>query len=300
MALRLPNFVGVGPGRTGTTWLHEALRGHVGLPLNVKETSFWALNYDKGVEWYADHFRHCSPEQPIAEICPYFSFEVARQRISQHIPDCKIIITLRDPVERAYSAYKMLSRMALVSAPFDIAIEKHHLLVEGNRYGYHLNGWIESFDRKNVLITFYDDLKANRQHYLDGICDFVTIPRIDLRSRTFDRRATNSYETRPRNLKVARKARRLYYWLQNGRRYRTLNALESVGVWHFVFDGGKPFPPVTPDTEARLRERLIPEIEVVERITGRDLSAWKIPTHSESHPRPDAEHPCVAESGNRR
>ncbi len=275
--LILPDFIAVGPGRTGTTWLNEALRSHVGLPHDVKETAFWSLHYDKGLEWYAWHFRHCTRDLPVAEVCPYFPFEEARRRIWKHLPDCKIVITLRDPVERAHSQYRMLSRMAIVRGPFELELERHHLLKEGARYGHHLGGWIEQFGSNNVLITFYEDLKADCRRYLGDICDFLNIPRIDPESCRFDSRARNSYQTRPRSLRVARKARRLYYWLKSHRRYRTINALEYTGVWRSIFDGGELFPPLAPGTDAWLREKLLPEVEAIERITGRDLSAWKSP-----------------------
>src|SRR5438046_10530825 len=77
-SLRLPDFLCVGPGRTGTTWLHAVLSGHVGLPRGVKETRFWGQHYDRGVEWYADHFGGCDPELPIGEACPYFATIGAR------------------------------------------------------------------------------------------------------------------------------------------------------------------------------------------------------------------------------
>ena len=57
--LRLPDFIAVGPPRTGTTWLDRVLRGHVGLPAGVKETQFFIWRYSLGIEWYAAHFRDC-------------------------------------------------------------------------------------------------------------------------------------------------------------------------------------------------------------------------------------------------
>jgi len=98
--LRLPDFVGVGPGRTGTTWLHEVLKGHVNLPAGIKETDFFTTNYNKGIEWYADHFRDADRIRPTGEINPYFGFPEAAERIAIHIPRCKIICTFRNPVER--------------------------------------------------------------------------------------------------------------------------------------------------------------------------------------------------------
>src|SRR5207245_11287355 len=108
-SIRLPDFIVVGPPRTATTWLDTVLRGHVGLPRDVKETHFFARNYRQGLTWYERHFRHCAAEPVIGEICAaYFENPQARERIRTHLPKCRIICTLRDPVERLYSYYKLM------------------------------------------------------------------------------------------------------------------------------------------------------------------------------------------------
>jgi hypothetical protein len=117
---RLPDFIAVGPPRTATTWLDEVLRGHVGLPLDVKETHFFARNYQHGLDWYKPYFLHCTTERVVGEICAaYFENPQARVRIRTHIPDCKIVCTLRDPVERLYSHYKLMRHNGRTELPFE-------------------------------------------------------------------------------------------------------------------------------------------------------------------------------------
>ena len=87
------SFLAVGPGRSGTTWLHEALRHHPGLclPMNVKETMFFDRHHDKGLSWYADHFRHCKPGQLCGEVGPtYFHVPDAPERIKEASPGCRM------------------------------------------------------------------------------------------------------------------------------------------------------------------------------------------------------------------
>ena len=80
-ALRLPSFIHVGPPRTGTTWLHEVLTGHVGLP-SEKETRFFDVRYDRGVQWYCNLFGDYPADAPAGEMGPtYFSNAIARERI---------------------------------------------------------------------------------------------------------------------------------------------------------------------------------------------------------------------------
>jgi hypothetical protein len=106
---QLPDFIAVGPPRTATTWLDLVLRGHVGLPGETKETHFFTRNYGRGIDWYARHFRRCASGKVVGEICPsYFESPQARERIRAAIPGCEIICTLRDPVDRLYSYYKLM------------------------------------------------------------------------------------------------------------------------------------------------------------------------------------------------
>src|SRR5690349_80920 len=67
---QLPHCIAVGVGRSGTTWLHQVLAGHVGLPYGVKETDFFLRKYSNGIDWYKSFFRDCAAEFPILEICP--------------------------------------------------------------------------------------------------------------------------------------------------------------------------------------------------------------------------------------
>src|SRR6202022_2027906 len=95
--LRLPDFIGIGPHRTGTTWLHNALQGVAVLPRGTKETRFFAGRYHKGIEWYADHFRHGAHDVPIGEFNPNFFKAETIDRIHTHLPNCRLICTMRDP-----------------------------------------------------------------------------------------------------------------------------------------------------------------------------------------------------------
>jgi hypothetical protein len=67
------------------------------------------------------------------------------------------------------------------------------------------------------------------------------------------------------------------YWLRGQQAYRVVSLLERLGVWEFCGGRGEPFPNLTPEQDARLRERFLPEIEALEEMLMIDLSAWKKP-----------------------
>lgn len=134
MNLRLPDFIGIGPAHAGSTWLHWVLASRVGLPRPMKETHFFDWHYARGLEWYAARFSHCPIDRPLAEICNYFPSRQAAERIVRHIPHVKIICSLRDPVDRAYSAWKFAIYNGLTRDSFERAVESDPSITAGNSY----------------------------------------------------------------------------------------------------------------------------------------------------------------------
>jgi hypothetical protein len=270
---RLPDFLGVGPPRAATSWLDAVLRGHVGLPRDIKEVDFFVANWSKGVEWYRSYFADCDPALPAGEICPsYFGSSLACARVAEVIPQCRIICTFRDPVEWLYSFYKLARRNVWTRGDFESYIP------EGwNRHAANLKLWQDTFGKDNVLVCIYDDLERDPQAYLDPVCDFIGIARIDISQSAIARKRVNTFQHTPRNLYLARKARKWRDWLKRREAWRTINLLSSAGVWRFCFERGEEFPPLDPAVEARVRRRFVREVEALEELIGRDLSAWKQP-----------------------
>jgi hypothetical protein len=134
--LRLqPDFILIGVQRGGTTSLFRALMAHpqVVRPTFHKGVNYFDLNYHRGMNWYRGHF-------PIAEIARrttaryggpvvceasgyYIYHPFALERIARDMPAAKLVAILRDPVERAFSAYKHESARGYEWESFDRAIE---------------------------------------------------------------------------------------------------------------------------------------------------------------------------------
>jgi Sulfotransferase domain len=275
-AARLPDFIAVGPPRTATTWMDLVLRGKVCLP-GTKETHFFARNYSLGIDWYANHFRHCAQGQVAGEICAaYFENAEALERIHAHIPQCKIICTLRDPVDRLYSYYKLMRQKGTTGLSFEKAVLKHPQMLDCSRYASLAAGWQARFGPDNVLILLHDDLSADPQSYLDRITGFIGIPRIILSAEAVNERRENAIETAPRSVWLANRARRFRFWLGTLQLYRTRRLIDHCILKPLFFEGGRPFGPLDPAVEARLRELLMPEVEALENLLCRDLSRWKV------------------------
>ncbi len=127
--IRKPDFLIIGAPRAGTTWLWRMLKQHPGVDLPaVKEPFFFgaAELYRKGEDWYYNRFSGTDPSKITGEgstayfydQVPYFynsgkelihddTLPVIPKLITDELPDVKIFILLRDPVQRAISNYRM-------------------------------------------------------------------------------------------------------------------------------------------------------------------------------------------------
>lgn len=110
----LPTFMMIGASRSGTTSLFRAVSAHpcVLRPTVNKGVNYFDLNYFQGFDWYRGHFPLA---RTLVSAAPRIAFEAsgyylfhpfALERIARDLPDMKFLVMLRDPVERAYSAYK--------------------------------------------------------------------------------------------------------------------------------------------------------------------------------------------------
>ena len=115
VVVRLPDFLGLGTQKGGTTYLHGLLGQHPQVQLaNPKELQFFSLHWSRGVAWYGSHFDAVAPGQCCGEVTPYYLFHpLVPQRIQGLMPQVKLIVLLRDPVDRALSQYFHSRRLGL-------------------------------------------------------------------------------------------------------------------------------------------------------------------------------------------
>lgn len=276
MVTVLPTFFVVGPPRTGTTWLHEILKDRVNLP-GIKETRFFDFNFHYGLEWYQAQFSDAMPYRPMGEIAPtYFVSAAARERIAEFTPAAKIVCVFRNPVERLLSLYRLKIAYGMIPWNFDQAVVRDPELMESGRYATNLKAWRRLFGEEQVLATLYDDLRDHPQAYVDRLVDFIGIPRFQLTStqRGFVNASENM--THPRNYERTRRASLAADWFKARRLGRLVARFKKSPLCRLVLGGGSPFAELSSETSGQMCEAFRPEVEELEAILNRDLSAWKI------------------------
>jgi hypothetical protein len=272
----LPSFFVVGPPRTGTSWLHEVLRGKVILPSPTKETRFFDTHFNRGLDWYRAHYPERNNGQRIGEIAPtYFASPEARERIAELVPAARVVCIFRDPVDRLVSLYRIKRAYGLVPWNFEQALIHDAEFLETSRYSANLKAWHAMFGNENVLATIYDDLRSNPQSFLNRILDFVGIPRFALTPSQKNSVHGSESLTHPRSFRRTRNASRVADWLKAQRMDKLVAAVRNSPLRRLFLGGGEPFGTPSTELSAQLRELFLPEINEMERILMRDLSAWK-------------------------
>jgi hypothetical protein len=124
----MPGFLIVGAQRCGTTSLFKALIQHpsVKRPFGRKGIHYFDMDYGRGIGWYRSHFPLARPGSLslTGESSPYYMFHpLAPARIASDLPEVRLIVALRDPVERAYSSHAHAIARGFETEPFERAIE---------------------------------------------------------------------------------------------------------------------------------------------------------------------------------
>ncbi|WP_321417426.1 sulfotransferase domain-containing protein [uncultured Desulfobacter sp.] len=195
---KLPNFLHIGLSKAASTWIQNIFRKEKELFFVYKTNFFFPLsskNYEKGIEWYSDHFKNASKKQIIIEsqehiILPIIhpelkcactnlkSVELIANRIKKYIPDIKIILIVRNQVDMLlsrYTQYVLQGGKLGPSSFFDKLVFKNDSWVKNVDYRYSIiiDILYSVFDKSNVLILLQEDLKHNRKRFLDDLSKYL-------------------------------------------------------------------------------------------------------------------------------
>jgi hypothetical protein len=209
----LPSYLIVGAQKGGTSALYEYLVRHplVGRSTN-EEVHYFSLNYARGTAWYRGHFptaaraayvrRRYGRELVTGESSPYYLFHPhAVERIRELLPDARLIVVLRNPVDRAYSQYNHSRQMGaeplesfeagLAAEPgrLDGEVEKmladpfynsfshfNHSYLARGLYVEQLERLYRLFDERQILLETAEDLATKTDDVYVRVLEFLGLP----------------------------------------------------------------------------------------------------------------------------
>jgi hypothetical protein len=274
---RLPNFLYVGPDKAGSSWLHETLTKHPDVYLSpAKDLYFFDRYYDRGVEWYAAQFREARGEEIMGEVCQDYLFHPeAAARIRATLgPSVRVMVSLRDPVERAWSSYLYMRKHGIGPDTFAEALRSRPELLEHGRYATGLDRFLRLFPRELVHVGLFDDLARDPQGFMDAVTDFLGVDPLPLGDEDL---AARLPAARARSVRVAHAVRRSADWVREHDGASLVGRVKrSALVQRALY---RPIDRQTvrpdPDDVVTVRSALAHEIESLEDTLGLRLrEAW--------------------------
>ena len=170
-----PSFFCIGAARSGTTWAWECLRHHPDVEVTQpKETDFFTEQFERGEVWFLSHFSHLG-RRLCGEVNPgYFHCPEAAKRMANLYPEARLVVILREPLERAVSHVLFRARADGVAAEPELlrryATEE---MIERSRYYTALSTYRELFGRDRIRVLFYDHLRASPETFQAALYEAV-------------------------------------------------------------------------------------------------------------------------------
>lgn len=284
-----PDFIIIGAQKCGTTWLWDMLKQHPGTDLrNDKEIQFFSSskNYRKGKDWYYRHFQVVDPTKINGEASTdYFydrvlidnqtvdySLPTIPELVFGELPDAKIILILRNPVQRAISAYYhhlQRRRFSPKSTIFEAADTNPHLrIIERGFYSKILRSWLEVYPLGRIrYFVFEEDVLNQPLKTAKRLYSYLDL----------DTEFTPSYHDESKNKRWGWTHIWLNYYLGPwyGLGYRTLRKIVPA-MYNSWIDQINVLPKAGINEEDldQLKELYRSQKEEIEDLLGRRISGW--------------------------
>jgi len=265
----------IGPQKTATTWMYRCFREHekIALP-ETDELHFRDIHYHRGIAWLDQQFDDSVKTAiRIDMTSSYLRSPLAAQRARETNPNARIILCLRDPVERAFSHYWHEKKKNRFNYNFAECLENYDLYcswIEPGLYATHVQRWTEAFGSEAILMQEFDKLRKDPRGFLAEALAFVGLDQpfepsvIDRKINVASPRRNQWLQAPRRAIRASRVAPMAGKALQMVRR---LQAATGLGV--------ERLSDVPPEVTAELRRIFEPEIRQLECILGQPLPSLR-------------------------
>lgn len=269
----LPRFIIIGAAKAATTWIQAQLQANSAIFMPDPEPHFFSREFERGESYYRTWFERApATASAIGEkSADYLSDPLVPARIAAMVPDAKLIVQLRDPVERAYSDYKMYFRRGSVGGSPEKYLtspdnDYPRFLLDG-LYGQHIERWLEHFPREQILVFRFKDVRSNPHDVVERVSRHIGVAPV------FDEEAAKKRENDSKAHLLPLPVRKLLAPLKD-------SAKPLRG--HPWFEGARSllarevaYPPLSGDLRRHLEEFYREDIALAEKLLDLDLSDWR-------------------------
>lgn len=299
---RFPEFYLIGGQKCGSTYLHRVLAEHPEVYMPAAEIRYLD-DFDftqKEIDGLQSLFENQDPQAFWGIKSPELLVNpVCASRIQQLRPDARIIAILRNPVERAVSAYFHYVRYGFIPPlPLNIGMEK---VLDGNwgkyttvsreiiNYGFYadnLERFQSHFGEENLRVFLFDDLKGNKKEVIQEAYQFLAVDTDFVPEKALNKKPTKGIYSLFRQKWLAMRHSRMYRYYANHTRFepRNMSAWDRLicrviqqidrKILDKVLPGKKPV--LNQELKSRLYERYADDIRRLEHMLDRELPKWHL------------------------
>ena len=283
-----PNFMMIGVAKAGTTSFFHYLDQHPQIFVcDIKATNYfgyedardwkWADEGDapllqnfpvRTLEAYEAVFSKASNEIAIGEVSPqYFRCPNAARRIHEYAPNVKLVLSMRNPVDRAFSGFMMRTRRGEAVKGFYEELTPQSSHVKEGFYYHRLKRYLDLFPREQIKIYIFEEFKKDATGTIVDLYSFLGV------DTTFQPDTTVKYN--PGAVPKVRLLNKLFY------HPKLINMTKSVvpervqGMLKQILELNlATTPKMPPDLRAKLLGIYREDILGLEELLSRDLSIW--------------------------
>ncbi len=271
---RLPGFVYVGTSKAGSTWLFNLLAEHPQVHVAAsKGLYFFDHHFDRGVDWYLSQFHPSRTESIVAEISHSYLYSAdACRRIREMNPQVRLMICLREPVDRTRSAYLDGVKNGQWSGSLAEQAEQTPRIVRESCYADHVRTYLQVFPRDQIHIALFDDLRSDPKGFAEEIIRFLQIDPLRLTTRHLQKvmpAAAPRNPTVTRWAKAASKTFRRWGWMRLRGRVKRSRFVRNM--LYRPIDRPNALA-VDEATLASLRNQFADDVRQLETLTGLPLT----------------------------
>ena len=270
-----PDFIGIGAMKAGTTWLYQCLSEHPEIHLPDKELNFFGdqATWSMGFDWYEKQLE--SNKKVTGEFSVfYLAHTYVIPRIYNRYPATKLIVCLRNPIDRSFSHYLHDVRYGVFdqSLTFNEATEQFPYLIDNSCYSTFIKEYLKYFSPQQMLFLIYEDSLKDPLQYVQSVYRFLEVDDRFV-PLSLDKKIHPSYKPRFNLLEkiIYRRALKVKalknYWLDKKIGKVTIKMLYRLN---------KKKEPPTPTIieQEKLKLYFQPEIKELEKLINRPLTEW--------------------------
>lgn len=276
-----PNFLYIGTSKAGSTWIFKALSWHPQIHMyGGKDLRFFTSEYDKGWDWYVDQFDPKSSQTVVGEVShSYLASEEACERIHKHLPHAKLMVSLREPFDRTFSQYLDGLKNGKMHGSIDEELVRSKSLGERNRYGTHMQRYLDRFPRENLHIASFDELVRSPESFAAKMFEFLGVEPLPLPQKVREKVLPAGT---PRSRVLANASKKAVKAVDLVGLPQMRGALKkSPFIRNLLY---RPYtrenkPTLPPEKREELRRMFAPEIRHLDRIAGTNFcELWNYQT----------------------